>query len=131
MAGHGTAGLDLPQAGRPGAAEIRRVRAARVEVTAGRRLERRGGLAAGARARGPVPSRHAGRRQNRRRAPDLHEFAQVHHRDPVAHVAYDREIVPDEEERQTEFALELGEELQYLRLDRHVERGYRLVTHDE
>ena len=55
---------------------------------------------------------------------------EVHHGDAVAHVAHDGEVVGDEDQRQAELALQVAQQVQDLRLDRHVERGDRLVGDD-
>jgi hypothetical protein len=65
------------------------------------------------------------------RGRQLDDLAEVHDRDAVAHVPHDGEVVRDEDDGQAEVALELAQEVQDLRLDRHVERGDRLVGHDE
>ena len=56
---------------------------------------------------------------------------EVHHRDPVADVLDDAHVVGDEHIGQPELALERLQQVQDLRLDRHVERGHRLVADDE
>ena len=57
--------------------------------------------------------------------------AQVHHHDPLAHVADDREVVPDEQVREPQPLLEVHQQSQDLGLDGDVERGDRLVEHDQ
>ena len=61
---------------------------------------------------------------------DLHELAEVHHRDPVRDVADHREVVGDEQVGDATFVLQAFEEVHDARLDRHVERRDRLVEHD-
>ena len=61
----------------------------------------------------------------------LGDPAEVHDRDPVADVLDDAHVVGDEDIGQAQLALELLEQVEDLRLDRHVERGHRLVAHDE
>ena len=56
---------------------------------------------------------------------------EVHHDDPLACVADDREVVTDQQVRQTEPLLEVDEQAQDLRLDRHVQRRHRLVENDQ
>ena len=63
--------------------------------------------------------------------PDLDDLAEVHDGDAVGDVAHDRQIVRDEEVRQAEAALQLLEQVDDLRPDRHVERRHRLVEHDQ
>ena len=59
--------------------------------------------------------------------PGLDDPPGVHHRDPVAQLGHDAEVVGDEDERQVRLALDVLQEAQVLGLDRHVERGRRLV----
>ena len=61
----------------------------------------------------------------------LDDLAQVHDGDRVAHVGHRGEVVGDEEVRQPEVALQVGEQVQDLRADRHVERRHRLVQHHQ
>ena len=61
----------------------------------------------------------------------LDDLAFQHHADAVGDLAHDAEIVGDEEHRHVEPALQLGEQLQDLRLHRHVERRGRLVGDEE
>ena len=68
--------------------------------------------------------------EQRRRGRPARRRAQVHHRDPVADVLDDAHVVGDEQVGQAELALELLEQVEHLRLDRHVERRDRLVAHD-
>ena len=57
----------------------------------------------------------------------LDDLAALHHVDAVGEAAHDAEIVGDEHDRHAEPLLQIGEQLEDLRLDRHVERGRRLV----
>ena len=61
----------------------------------------------------------------------LHDPAEVHHRHLVGDVLHSRQVVRYEEVRQAEPLAEVDEQVEHLRLDRHVERGDRLVQHDE
>jgi hypothetical protein len=45
-------------------------------------------------------------------------------------VVDDAKIVRDEQVAHPEFVLQVGEQVEHLRLDRHVERGDRLVADD-
>ena len=56
---------------------------------------------------------------------------EIHDRDPVGNVPNDREIMSDEEIAQLEPLLQVFEQIDDLPLDRHVERGDRLVADDE
>ena len=57
--------------------------------------------------------------------------AEIHHHHVVGDVAHDREVVADEEIGEAELAPAVGEQVQHLRLDRHVERRDRLVEHQD
>ena len=61
----------------------------------------------------------------------LHDVAEVHDRDAVRDLTNDREIMGDEQVGDPELLLEVLEQVEDLRLDRHVERGDRLVAHDQ
>ncbi len=63
--------------------------------------------------------------------PVSHDPAQVHHGHAMADVPDHRQVVRDEQDREAEVALELGEQVQHLRLHGHVQRRDRLVGHDE
>ena len=57
----------------------------------------------------------------------LDDLAGIHHGDPVRDARDDAEVVRDQQERDAELALQIGEQPQDLRLDGDVERGRRLV----
>ncbi len=57
----------------------------------------------------------------------FHDLAVIDHDHLVGHVGDDAEIVGDEQHRHAELVLQVAQQLQDLRLDRHVERGRRLV----
>ena len=59
---------------------------------------------------------------------DLAELAQVHDGDAVAHVLHHGQVVSDEHHGQPEGCLEVGQQVQDLGLDGHVEGGDRLVA---
>ena len=92
---------------------------------------------------GPVGIGHGHGRQQRRRVRvprtlvevvdtgDLDDLAEVHHRDPVADVPYDGQVVGDEDVGEGELALQIGEQVDDLRLDRDVEGRDGLVADDE
>ena len=121
-------------------ARLEPVGAARMEGASGRRAQRRGQF-----AREPdafaAQRRIGGRRRRQQRAgigvlraaedlvaaADLHRAAEVHHHHLVGDVPHHREIVADEEIGEAELVLQVGEDVQHLRLDRDVERRYRLV----
>ncbi len=59
--------------------------------------------------------------------PGLHEHARVHHIDALAHAGDDAQVVRDHDQRRVLLGDELAQQVEDLRLDRHVERGRRLV----
>jgi hypothetical protein len=61
----------------------------------------------------------------------LDDLALEHHADAIRDLTHDAEIMGDEQHRHVEPALQLGEELQDLRLHRHVEGGGGLVGDEE
>ncbi len=136
--------LGLVARGRLAPAALHDGGAARVEATAGGRVERArnvphehealaalGGI--GNRDRGKqrprVRVRRCGEQARRRR--QLDELAEVHHGDAVRQVPDDGEVVRDEEVGETHVAAQLCEQVHDLSLNRHVERRDRLVEHDE
>ena len=58
---------------------------------------------------------------------DLDDLTLVHHGYPLSDVTDDRQIVRDEQIAQSQFFLQVGQQIDDLRLNRHVECGYRLV----
>src|SRR5215831_21133289 len=126
-----------------GPAAIDHIRAARMEGTTGRqgrgigRLAFNGGEALGGIAElgngldeGPRV-RMRGLVEDAPHGPRLHETARVHYRDLVAHARDDAEVVSDEDHGEAALALDVAQELEVLRLDRHVEAGRRLVGNEE
>ena len=63
--------------------------------------------------------------------PHLHDAAEIDHDDPVADVLDDAEVVRDEQHGEAELALQVGEQVDDLGLDRDVEGGYGLVGDDQ
>ena len=61
----------------------------------------------------------------------LDDPPEVHDRHAVAHVLHNRQVVRDEEVGEPHRLLELDEQVDDLRLDRHVERRGRLIAYDE
>ena len=59
------------------------------------------------------------------------DAAEVHHRDAVADVTDEREVVGDEEVGDAELLLQVAEQVDDVGLDRHVETADRLVEHEE
>ena len=117
------------------------MRAARVEGAAGRRTQRGGKLARqGGELLAPgFQPRHLrqqglgvwvgrpGKQLRCRRL--LDDAAEIHHRHTVREVAYDGEVVTDEEQRQSSLRPQVGQQIDYLGLDRDVERADGLVAH--
>src|SRR5262245_43790900 len=60
----------------------------------------------------------------------LDELAQVHHADAGADVLHHREVVGDKEVADPKSVLDLAQEVHHLGADRDVERRYRLVEQD-
>jgi hypothetical protein len=73
----------------------------------------------------------ARRRKQRLRVGDLDDLAEIHDRDAIGHLPYDAEVVRDEEISEAQPLLELHQQIDDLRLDRHVEGRDRLVADDE
>ena len=61
----------------------------------------------------------------------LHHLAAVHHHDPVAHVAHERQVVRDVQVGEAVLGLQTGEQVEDLTARRHVERGHGLVGDDD
>ena len=61
----------------------------------------------------------------------LDDASEVHHRDAVADVAHEREVVRDEEVGEAELLLQVAEQVDDVGLDRHVEAAHRLVEHEQ
>ena len=59
------------------------------------------------------------------------DAAEIEHRDALAHVLHDREVVGDEEIGEREAFLQLLHEIEDLRLDRDIERRDRFVGQDQ
>ena len=57
-----------------------------------------------------------------RRRAVFDDFAVAHHRDAVAHLRRDAQVMRDEQHREIEAVADIGEQPQHLRLNRHVER---------
>jgi hypothetical protein len=62
---------------------------------------------------------------------DFHDPAEIHHGDPVAEVLHDRDVVRDQHQREAELLLEVGQEVENLRLDRDIERTDGFVRDDQ
>ena len=62
---------------------------------------------------------------------DLHDLSKVHDRNPVRNVTDDQKIMRNKQIRHAELFLQILEHIDDLRLNRYVQRGYRLITDDE
>ena len=62
---------------------------------------------------------------------DLHDFAQVHHGDPVGDVPHHGQVVGHHQVAQPEFRAELVQQVDDPGLDGHVQGGHRLVQDHE
>ena len=62
---------------------------------------------------------------------DLDDFPQVHHGNPRRDVLHHAKVVGDEKIGQAKFRLQIGQQVDDLCLHRYVQRGNRLVAHDE
>ena len=58
----------------------------------------------------------------------FNHLAEIHHRDTVADMSDDAEIVRNEEIRQAELIAQILEQVDDLRLNRHIKSGNRLVA---
>ena len=61
---------------------------------------------------------------------DLDDASKIHHSNAVADVFHHRQIVRDEQIREIKFLLQIFEQINHLRLNRHVERRHRLIAED-
>ena len=119
------------------------VRAARMEGTTRGRVERVGHLALHGRSRAARVvhlrdriEQHARVRMARVAeqlvlARELHQPAEVHHADLVAHVPHHRQVVRDEQVREAALALQVLHDVEHLRLHAHVQRRGGLVADQE
>ena len=61
----------------------------------------------------------------------FHNFPQVHDRDRGGNILHHTQIVGDEQVGQPHLALKILHQVDYLRLNRHIQRAHRLVGDDE
>ena len=61
----------------------------------------------------------------------LDDLAGVHDRDAVAHLGDDAQVVGDEDDRRPGLVAQVAHQVEDLGLDRHVERGRRLVGDEQ
>jgi hypothetical protein len=62
---------------------------------------------------------------------DLDDPPEIHHRHAVGNVLYHGQVVGNKQQGQVELGLELGEEVEDLGLDGHVESRHRLIGHNQ
>src|SRR6266852_5139874 len=62
---------------------------------------------------------------------DLHQMAEIHHRNSIRDMPHHRQIVGNEQKAEIEPRLQVLEQVDDLALDRDVERGDRLIAYDE
>ena len=127
-----------------GAAAIIGVWAARIEGTAGRRIEGRRQFASQANALAAIFGPRRRRRGKKRPrigvlrfgiehvlGRDLDRPAEIHDHHPVRHMFHHRQVVADEDIGEVQPLLEIGEKIEDLRLDRDVEGRDRLVENED
>ena len=119
-----------------GSADGRRSPRAGVRGRAHRRRAPRGGASWTGSGRGTDDSRARvygifGAEKSMSTDRELDDPSQVHHGHPVRDVLHHREIVRDEQIRESAPLLEVAQQVDHLRLHGHVERRDGLVAHDE
>lgn len=62
--------------------------------------------------------------------PDLEQPAEIHDPHTVRHLADDREVVRDEQHRESHLAAQCLQQSEYLRARRHVQRRHGLVGNE-
>ena len=70
-------------------------------------------------------------RKNLFRLRVFYHAAQIHHADRIGDMFHNRKIMGDKQVGQSKLLLELPEQVDDLRLDRHIQRGNRLVADNE
>ena len=61
----------------------------------------------------------------------LHDLAQIHHRDADAHVFHNTQIKADENVGEVELLLPLQQQVEHLGLDGHIQGAHRLVADNQ
>jgi hypothetical protein len=69
--------------------------------------------------------------EDARYRPGLHYSSGVHHRELVAHLGDNPEIVGDENQSEAMFALQLAQQIEILRLDGQIEAGGRFIGNQQ
>jgi len=63
--------------------------------------------------------------------PDFDNAAEMHHRDAIGDMLHHGEVVGNENVGQAKPVLQIAQQVEHLRADRDIERGYRLVANDK
>ena len=61
----------------------------------------------------------------------LDDFSQIHHGNVICYVAHHCQVMTDKEVGKGKLGLEIGEQIDDLRLNGHVKRGDRLVANNQ
>src|SRR5437762_490459 len=143
VAGGEMSGSDLAQRRGFPAAAFESMRAARMEMAAGRRRERRRYLSPN-RLVGSTPEVDARNFSDKRlgigmvrvlvefpRGSRFHHAPQVHHDDTVRYVPHDAKVMTDEKIGETEIFAQADEKIEHLRLDGDVECSHGFVADEE
>ena len=75
--------------------------------------------------------RMTGRFEQFSRRGSFNQTAEIHHRDMVAGVRYDRKIVTDEQKRQAKIRLQLLQQIEDVSLDRYIQCSDTFICHHE
>ena len=59
----------------------------------------------------------------------LNHMAEINHHHLISNMTHHRQIVADKHIGQPEFFLQLGQQIQHLRADRHIKRRHRFIQH--
>ncbi len=69
--------------------------------------------------------------ENLRRRSKFDDLPQIHHGDPVRHIVHHCHVVADEQIGDPKLALQILQQFQHARLDRHIKGGNAFVRDDE
>ena len=70
-------------------------------------------------------------REQRPAVREFHNFAQIHDRDAMGQVLHRRQIMTDEQQRQTELVLQIDKKIDDLCLDRNIQSRHRFIANDQ
>ena len=62
---------------------------------------------------------------------EFNDLTEIHHGDAVADMRHHAQVVADENIGQVEITLQVGEQIEHVGLDRHIERGHDLVANNQ